>query len=97
MNQLVKQQLHKIVYLKIHQENLLAVLVPVEHAVETDGDVAQDITAQRNVGTDCAAGADAEDGQAAMSQFGEAGIEIDIGQGVELGHHDVDVVGADAV
>ena len=34
---------------------------------------------------------------AAVLLFGKAGLEVDVGKGVEFGHHDVDVVGTDAV
>ena len=84
-------------FFEVVEEYLLPVLVPVEHTVEADGDVAQDVASERDVGLCRAAGADAQDLERPMLCFGQAGLEIDVCKCVELGHHDVDVVGADAV
>ncbi len=44
-----------------------------------------------------ARGADAEDVQGPVHGLDLPGGEIDVGQGVQFGHDDIDVVGADAV
>ena len=44
-----------------------------------------------------AGGDDAEDVEGLVHGLYLAGFEVHIGQGVELGHHDVDIVRADAV
>ena len=57
----------------------------------------EDIGAERNVRVQGAGGADAEDVQGLVHGLHLAGGEIDIRQGVEFGHDNVNIVGADAM
>ena len=77
--------------------NLFTVAVPVHHTVKAHADVRKDVAAQGNVGMQGAGGADPEDIQAAVHGLHLAGFKVHVGQGVQLRHHDVDIVRADAV
>ena len=57
----------------------------------------EDVGAEGNVRVQGAGGADTQDVQGLVHGLDLAGGEIDVGEGVQLGHHDVDVVGADAM
>ena len=77
--------------------NLLAVAVPVHDAVKAHADVREHVTAQRNVCVQGAGGADTEDIQRLVHGLDLARGEVHVGQGIQLGHDDVDVVRADTV
>jgi hypothetical protein len=74
-----------------------AVRVPVHHAVKAHGIVGEDIGAERNVRVQGAGGADAEDVQGPVHGLHLTGGKVDVRQGVQFGHDNVDVVGADAM
>ena len=74
----------------------VAARIEVEQAVEADALDAGDIGAGRRLGLQSATSAHADEGQRAVHGALRAGGEVDVGQGVELVHHDVDVVAADA-
>ena len=74
--------------------DLLAVFVPVHHPVEAYADVGEEVTPQRNIGMERTGSADSENVQAAVDGFNLAGFEVDVGQGVQFRHHDVDIVRA---
>ena len=78
---------------EIEQADLVAVRVPVEHAVGADADMAAYEGAKRNLGLNCTACAYAHQGEALVLGLDLAGGEVHVGQGVELGGHDVDIVG----
>ena len=71
--------------------------IVVEQAVEADALDGSDETAGGCEGLQATAGADAYHRQCAMLFFVLTGGIVDVGQRVELVHHDVDVVTADAV
>ena len=57
----------------------------------------QHVAAQRNVCVQGAGSADAQDVQGLVHGLDFAGLEVHVGQGVQLGHDDVDIVRADAM
>ena len=77
--------------------HFLAVAIPVHHPVEPDRNVRQDIGTQRDIGVKGAGSADAQDLEGPVLRLYFAGGEIHVSQGVQLGHHDVDIVRSDAV
>ena len=76
---------------------LFPVAIPVHHSVKADADVGQHIASQRNIGMESTGSADSEDIEGAVLGLHLAGLEIYIGEGVQLCHHDVYIVRADAV
>ena len=76
---------------------LLPVAVPVHHPVKAHADVGKHVASQRNIGMQGTGSADPEDIEGAVLRLYLAGFEIHIGQGVQLCHHDVYIVGADSV
>ena len=77
--------------------NLVAVGIEIKQTVETNALHRGHEAARRCEWLKTAAGADAYTCQCAvLIKFGASGI-VDVGQCVELVHHDVDVVTADAV
>ena len=82
--------------LEVEERDLVAVGIPVHQAVAADGNMREDETAEGDLRLDGAAGADAQDVQRAVLGELLARLEIDVGEGIELRHHDIDVVRADA-
>ena len=82
--------------LEVEQGYLVPAFVPVHQAVAAYGDMREDEGPERDFRLDGAAGAYPQDVESTVLGLDLAGLEIDVGEGVELGHHDVDVVGADA-
>lgn len=86
--------LERLLHLKVGE--FVTAFVPVHKAVTANGIVGEDRGAERNVGLHRAAGSDAQDGERPVFFLWLAGREVNVGERVQLGHHDVDVVGADA-
>ncbi len=76
---------------------LVAVGIEVKDAVEADSLVGNNVIAYMQVFLQGAGCADAHYVERAVLGLDGARVEVDVGQGVKLGHHDLDVVGTDAV
>ena len=81
-------------FLHFRDGDFFAVAVPVHDAVEAHADVCQHVAAQRDVCVQGAGGADAQDVEGAVLRLYLAGFEVHVGQGVQLCHHNVNVVRA---
>ena len=73
-----------------------AVLVEVHQSVESKAVFGGDGRQDGNVGLQGAAGADTHDVEGAVFRLHLHRLEVDVGEGVQLVHHDVDIVGAHA-
>ena len=82
-------------FLEAEVSDLVTVVIESEYAVETDGFLRNEESAQRNVFLHTAASADTHDVEAALVLFLRAGSKVDIRQCVDLVHHDIAVVGTD--
>ena len=82
-------------FLKTYVSNLVAVVIESQYTVETDGLLAYEESAQRDIFLHTAAGTDTNDVEAAFVLFFGAGSEVDVSERVDLVHHDIAVVGTD--
>lgn len=80
--------------LEIQEGDAVAVLIPVHQAVAAHRYVREDERPERYVRLDRTAGAYPQDVERAVLRLLLAGVEIHVGEGVELRHHYVDVVRA---
>ena len=84
-------------FFQLQVADLVAAGIVVQEAVEADALDGGDEGARGREGLKAAAGADAHAGQRTVLRILLACLVVDIGQRVQLGHHDVDIVAADAV
>lgn len=81
--------------LEIEVGNLVAPCVVVEDTVKTDGSLRKEPRIDREIGLERARSTDANYLECGMFVFRGAGLEIYIDKGIQLGHDNVDIVGAD--
>jgi len=74
---------------------ILFVTVKIEEVIETEAMGGGHETVDRNICLQGTGGADTDDIERSEFGFDEAGIEIDIGEGVQFIDHDIDIIGAD--
>ena len=74
----------------------VAVLVVVQQIVEPDAEGRDNDAIDRNIGLETAAGAEADDGQDGFVLVDGAGLKVDIGKGIELVEHNIDIVWTNA-
>ena len=84
-------------FLDLRHRNLVPVSIPVQDAVETDGNMSQHKRAERNVGMKGAGRSETDDIQSLMLWLDLAGSEINIGESIQLGHYYVDIVRSDTM
>ena len=75
----------------------VAVGIEIEDAVEAGSFLGDDEIADMQILLQRAGSADSHDVQCAMFRFYLACLEIDVGEGVEFSHHNLDIIGTDAV
>lgn len=75
----------------------VAIGIEIEYTLDADTLLGDDIFAKVEILLKGAGSADTHDVESAMLRALAARSEVDIGEGIELGHHDLDIVGADAV
>ena len=82
--------------LEIEVGNLVAPCVIVEDTIKADGGLGEEPRIDWEIGLERARSTDADYLESGMLIFRGTGLEIDIDEGVQLGHDDVDIVGSDA-
>ncbi len=82
--------------LEIEVGNLVTPCVIVEHTVKADGSLGEEPRIDWEIGLEGARSTDTDYLESGMLVFRSTGLEIDIDKGIQLGHDDVDIVGADA-
>ena len=75
---------------------LLPVSIPVQETVTGDRHMREHKRSARYLRLDCARGPDPDDVRAAMLRLHFPGLEINVGKGIKLIHHDIDVVSTDS-
>ena len=84
-------------FFKFQVTHFVASGIVVEHTVKTDGLGRYHWRAHRHIGLKSARGAYAHNVEAAVCVFHNSLLEIDVGESIEFGHHDVDIVAPYAV
>lgn len=82
--------------LEIEVGNLIAPCIIVEYTVKADGSLGEEPRIDREIGLERARSTDADYLECGMLVFRGTGLEIDIYEGVQLRHDNIDIVGADA-
>ena len=76
--------------------NLVAVSIVVEQAIEANALDGGDETTRGGERLQATTSADTHDGEGAVFILLSASVEVDVGKGIQFGHHNVDIVAADA-
>ena len=83
--------------LEVEVGHFVAIGIPVEDAVEADADVRNNVGATGQIGLQASASADTHQFERMMLGTNLTGLEVDVLEGIELVHHNINIVGADAM